>query len=180
MNHVQLSKKISLVLRHEPWLYELELDPKGWTSLEDLLEGLRSEKKEWEQVSLEDIQQILASADKQRFELRKGQIRALYGHSFAEKIVRTKSTPPEFLFHGTSPAALDAINGKGLLPMNRQYVHLSVDRETATLVGKRKSKTPVMLCVDAQAADSSGISFYRGNDNVWLTDHIPPQFITQE
>ena len=34
---VQLSKTVSHALRHEPWLYELELDDDGWVSVEAML-----------------------------------------------------------------------------------------------------------------------------------------------
>lgn len=37
----KLSRAVSHALRHEPWLYELELDGEGWTSVDDLLQALR-------------------------------------------------------------------------------------------------------------------------------------------
>lgn len=33
-----LSRVVSHALRHEPWLYELELDARGWTSMDALVE----------------------------------------------------------------------------------------------------------------------------------------------
>ena len=81
------------------------------------------------------------------------------------------------LCHGTSPDVVDEILRSGLKPMGRQYVHLSPDRATATSVGGRKHATPVILLVDAKAADAAGIAFYRGNDHVWLADAVPPAFI---
>lgn len=36
----QISKAMSRVLRHEAWLYELELDDEGWVSMADLLTAL--------------------------------------------------------------------------------------------------------------------------------------------
>jgi putative RNA 2'-phosphotransferase len=65
----------------------------------------------------------------------------------------------------------------GLSPMERQFVHLSVDRETATLVGRRKSVRPVVLAVDAVAAASTGVRFYEGNELVWLAESVPARFI---
>ena len=41
---------------------------------------------------------------------------------------------------GTSINYLDDIKSNGLKPMSRQYVHLSEDVETATLVGNRKKR----------------------------------------
>jgi putative RNA 2'-phosphotransferase len=61
--------------------------------------------------------------------------------------------------------------------MGRQFVHLSVDRETAASVGLRKSANPIILVVDAAAAASTGVAFYEGNDLVWLAARVPAQFI---
>ena len=38
-----LSRAVSHALRHEPWLYELELDEAGWVSMTSLVEVLRTE-----------------------------------------------------------------------------------------------------------------------------------------
>ena len=45
--------------------------------------------------------------------------------------------------------------------MSRQYVHLSVDTETAMQVGKRHDSEPVILKINAAEAFESGIKFYR-------------------
>ena len=44
-------------------------------------------------------------------------------------------------------------------------------------VGLRKSKEPVILVINAKQAYQTGISFYKGNDKIWLSDLIPPEFI---
>jgi len=62
--------------------------------------------------------------------------------------------------------------------MHRQYVHLSADPGTALEVGRRKSSTPVLLTIDAQAAAAGGNSFYEGNEKVWLADQVPTTFIS--
>ncbi len=64
--------------------------------------------------------------------------------------------------------------------MNRQYVHLSEDINTASLVGSRKTKTPIILSVDTFAAREYGVKFYYGNDKVWLADRIPSKYILIE
>ena len=67
----------------------------------------------------------------------------------------------------------------GLKPMNRQYVHLSMDVETAVQVGSRKAPKPIILTVNAKEAYQAGVPFYEGHDLVWLADAIPPQFIQE-
>lgn len=175
MSH--LSRTISHALRHQPWVYELELDDEGWVDLETLLRSLREQRPEWRTLAEHDVARMMASADKQRFELCEGRIRALYGHSTAKRLQKEPAEPPAHLFHGTSPDASDAILREGLRPMGRQYVHLSADVETAHAVGRRKSSRPVILEVDAVSAFAAGVAFYLGNERVWLADSVPATFV---
>ena len=173
----KLSRAVSHALRHEPWLYELELDDEGWTPVDDLLRALRRESSAWEGLEVADLQKMIESSSKRRHELQGGRIRAFYGHSVPARVLKTAEAPPPELFHGTSRESLEAIQVEGLRPMGRQYVHLSQDVETATLVGLRKSPDPVVLVVDTKAAHRAGVSFYRGNEKVWLADTVPASFV---
>jgi putative RNA 2'-phosphotransferase len=89
-----------------------------------------------------------------------------------------RADPPEGLFHGTSSAAWEAIQEQGLVPMRRQYVHLSMDVSTAVQVGRRKSEVPVVLSVRAGEAGRRGVRFWRGNEMTWLADGVPPEYLT--
>lgn len=93
------------------------------------------------------------------------------------RIQRRPSTPPARLFHGTASETWPEIQNDGLLPMQRQFVHLSVDQDTAVLVGRRKSASPIVLLVDSAAASSAGVTFYEGNELLWLADSIPARFL---
>lgn len=173
----QLSRVLSHALRHEPWLYELELDDEGWAPLVAVLGALREHRKEWRDLSRMDVERMVASSANRRHEIRGGRIRALYGHSVTGKLRREPATPPTILFHGTSSDAATAILHDGLKPIARQYVHLSADAATGRQVGRRKSRAPVLLVVEARAAQESGMAFYAGNDKVWLADVISARFI---
>lgn len=172
-----LSRTISHALRHEPWLYELELDEEGWVDVEVLLAMLRNQRDEWTSLSVQDLVHLMAQAEKQRFELRGDRIRALYGHSTPQRLHKEPAVPPATLYHGTSAEAASCILREGLKPMGRQYVHLSTDRETARQVGLRKGREPVILEVQAAAAHAAGVVFYSGNDRIWLADFIPAAHI---
>lgn len=175
----ELSRAVSRILRHEPWLYELELDEEGWVPINALLDALRTKGPLWQAVERADLVRMIEKSSKKRHEILDDRIRALYGHSVSGRIARTEATPPERLFHGTSPAAWKLIAVEGLQQMGRQYVHLSIDEATARQVGKRKSATPVLLVVQAEEAHKSGILFWRGNDVVWLAQQIPARFLIQ-
>jgi len=174
----ELSRTVSHALRHEPWLYELELDDQGWVTVDALVQALRQERR-WSGVTAEDVAAMVETSSKQRHEIREGRIRALYGHSVPTLITRTASAPPALLFHGTSPEAAALVLREGLRPMRRQYVHLSTDTEMAQAVGSRKASTPTLLVVRALDAHEAGTAFYAGNARVWLADHVPAAFVAE-
>lgn len=173
----QLSKVISHALRHEPWLYELELDDEGWVPVAELIASLRDQEADWTQLEQADVERMIACSEKRRHEIVGGRIRALYGHSVPGKLQRVRAQPPDVLFHGTAPSIAEIVLREGLKPMGRQYVHLSVDTATALEVGRRKAREPVLVRVKAIDAHRLGVLFYVGNENVWLADSVPPSFI---
>jgi|SRR5580692_6541479 putative RNA 2'-phosphotransferase len=177
IDRVKLSKTVSHALRHEPWLYGLELDAEGWVDADELLSALAAADPAWAELQLADLSLMIGSSAKSRHELRGSRIRALYGHSTPERIVKQPEPPPARLFHGTSPLRLPAIQQLGLQAMARQYVHLAVTPQLAREVGRRKHPNPVILRVISDRAAHAGIPFYPGNDETWLADSIPPEFL---
>jgi putative RNA 2'-phosphotransferase len=177
LKNSDISRTMSHALRHEPWLYELELDEDGWASVDMLAEALQQARHEWRSASRKDIARVIEQAEKKRHELVGDRVRALYGHSFPGKLRKEAAVPPPLLFHGTSADAVDDIRKTGLLPMGRQYVHLSPERDLAVEVGKRKATSLAILAVDAASAYEDKIVFYIGNENVWLADNVPATFL---
>lgn len=179
LRSTDISKAISHALRHEPWLYELELDEEGWVALSDLVSALQKQGQDWSQLAAADIIGAVEHSDKKRHEVVGGRIRALYGHSLPARLKKQPAVPPESLFHGTSPEGARQILETGLLPMGRQYVHLSPDVEMALTVGRRKAPIPVLIRVEADRAARDGVLFYLGNDKVWLADAVPPRYLVR-
>src|SRR5581483_4703034 len=66
---VKLSKTISHALRHKPGDYGLRLDAEGWVPIDELLGALRRRRDAWRQISLADLERIMAESEKQRFEV---------------------------------------------------------------------------------------------------------------
>jgi putative RNA 2'-phosphotransferase len=115
-----ISRAILHALRHEPWVYELELDANGWTPVDALLAALHEKIGVWRDITTADFAMINAQSEKKRFELDGSRIRALYGHSIPQKLDHTAAEPPAGLYHGTSPEAAQIILREGLRPMRRQ------------------------------------------------------------
>lgn len=177
MDYVALSREVSYALRHAPWEYELELDEKGFVPIEQLLVALNERGSRERDVTVGDLEAVIQSSDKKRHEIVGDKIRAMYGHTVPQKIAAQAAEPPSILYHGTARRFLDSILTEGLKPMARQYVHLSADIDTATRVGSRRDPKPVILAVDAARASKDGLSFYVGNEKVWLTDEVPADYL---
>ena len=103
----------------------------------------------------------------------------MYGHSIPMHIVKEEKTPPDKLYHGTARRFIESIEKNGLLPMSRQYVHLSADIDTAKKVGLRRDKSPCILEIDSKRAYEDGVVFYHGNEKVWLADKISPCYVRE-
>lgn len=179
MDYSILSKEVSYALRHAPWEYELEMNEEGWVPVEQLLDALKKSDK-WKNISESDLQEMIDKSEKKRHEIVNGRIRAFYGHSLPMKVVKEERTPPDVLYHGTARRFIKSITENGLLPQNRQYVHLSQDTETAKNVGMRHDAKPVILVIDAKRAFNDGVKFYYGNEKVWLADYIPSVYIKEK
>jgi putative RNA 2'-phosphotransferase len=118
------------------------------------------------------------TSDKQRFAIEVGRIRANQGHSVPIELGLTAVEPPARLYHGTVERFLAAIEREGLIRGDRQFVHLSADRETAERVGARRGKS-VVLIVDAAGLHRAGEPFFRAENGVWLVGGVPPQYVSR-
>ncbi|MEV7414342.1 RNA 2'-phosphotransferase [Streptomyces sp. NPDC089919] len=170
---VKVSKYVSKHLRHQPERIGLVLDPQGWVAIDALIAAAAAHGFAFSRAELDHV---VATNDKQRFAVRDGLIRASQGHTVTVDLALPAVEPPPHLFHGTVPAALDAIRAQGLRPMARHHVHLSADRETATRVGARRGR-PVVLSVAAGAMHAAGHVFHLSENGVWLTDAVPPEYL---
>lgn len=174
-SHKHASKFMSLVLRHEPEKIGLQLDAQGWADVDDLLQRMADHGVALDRQAL---QAVVETNDKQRFALSDDglRIRASQGHSIQVDLGLEALQPPAWLYHGTVARFVGAIREQGLRPGERQHVHLSLDRQTAQQVGARRG-APVILSVDAGRMHADGHVFHRSANGVWLTTHVPPQYI---
>jgi putative RNA 2'-phosphotransferase len=172
---IATSKFLSYVLRHAPETIDLTLDPQGWADIDELLAKARADGHPLDRTALDEV---VATSDKKRFTVSADntRIRAAQGHSVAVDLGIEPLAPPPVLFHGTAVSNLDSIRRDGLRPGRRQKVHLSLDEATAVRVGQRHGK-PVVLRVDAAGMHAGGMPFWRAENGVWLTDHVPPEFL---
>lgn len=173
--HVRISKYLSLHLRHRPQALGLTLGPGGWVDIEALLTAAR---KRGMQISRTDLDEVVASNDKQRFAISDDglQIRANQGHSVSVDLELKPTAPPAVLYHGTGEGSVLSIQRDGLKKMRRHHVHLSPDAETARRVGMRHGR-PSIFTLDAAQMAADGHIFYVSENGVWLTDSVPSRYL---
>lgn len=171
----QISKFLSLVLRHQPETITIQLDKNGWTDVNELIEKANNYGIKFDR---ETLNHIVATNPKKRFAFNHtlDKIRASQGHSVEIELGYTNQKPPEILFHGTAEKFVQSILNVGLEKRNRQHVHLSSDLETAIKVGQRHGK-PFIFNVLAEQMYNDNFQFYISDNGVWLTDNVPTKYL---
>ena len=174
----KISKFLSFVLRHKPETINLVLDENGWANVEELITKSTNDSQGF---TFEELDEIVLTNDKKRFIFNedKTKIRANQGHSIEIDLALKPQQPPEFLYHGTAQNNVESILENGIEKRNRQHVHLSQDKETATKVGMRHGK-PLILTIKTGKMFEDGILFYLSENNVWLTDFVDSKYISNQ
>ncbi|MGG9964005.1 RNA 2'-phosphotransferase [Ferruginibacter sp. SUN106] len=171
-----ISKLMSLVLRHKPEAIGLQLNENGWANVAELISKINEQGNN---VNFDTINTVVDTNDKKRFAFNedKTMIRASQGHSIEVELNLKAVTPPDILYHGTAERFVESILKEGLNKQQRQHVHLSLLQETAKAVGARHGK-PVILHINAKAMAEAGFVFYLSDNNVWLVNSVPVEYIT--
>jgi len=174
-NDTQISKFMSLVLRHAPQEAGLSLDENGWADFDALCAVIQAKFG----ASAADVLRIVEENPKKRFAVDGNRIRAVQGHSVDVDLGLSPSAPPAILYRGTKEEFVPSILREGLTSRSRQHVHLSKDVETALIVARRRNGKDVILQVDSATMTLDGASFFLSDNGVWLTNHVPPRYLLQ-
>lgn len=174
---VNLSKFLSLILRHLPEKINIKLDENGWANVEELIKKIRANGQ---YIDMEILEKVVQENDKKRFAFNedKTKIRANQGHTIKVDVELKKMLPPQILYHGTKKAFLSSILAEGLKKGKRLYVHLSKDVKTAKIVADRRMGENVLLKIDAEKMSNDGFEFYLSENEVWLCEYVPTKYIS--
>lgn len=166
------SKFLSLLLRHQPEKANITLNINGWAFIDEIVANT--------DITLKELHEIVETDSKGRYEINMDSwtIRAVQGHSIDKLEIELDKAEPMFdLYHGTSANVVEDILKDGLLKMNRQFVHLSKDTNTAENVAGRRKGENVILVIDATWMRADGFKFFISKNGVYLTDHVPGKYI---
>jgi putative RNA 2'-phosphotransferase len=173
----QVSKYMSLILRHKPEVIGITLDEHGWANTNELVAGV---KKKFPDFSKSWLYMIVETDEKKRYSFGNGlsKIRANQGHSIPVNLELEPETPPSWLYHGSALKYEKSIMEQGLIPKSRLYVHLSNDVETAINVGTRHG-SPMIFRVNTKQMFEDGYEFFLSENRVWLTKEVPVRYLTR-
>jgi len=175
----EISKYLCLLLRHQPEKAELDMDKHGWVQVDQLINGVKHHSRyDIDRTILENI----VSADKKgryRFDEEHNKIKCCQGHSIPWVEPELEyCEPPEFLYHGTTTKALEAIEDSGAIKkMKRHAVHMQADINKAWQSAERWHQTPVVLKIDARKMSDDGYKFGVTENEVWCTEEVPAKYI---
>jgi putative RNA 2'-phosphotransferase len=176
----RLSRFLALVLRHRAPSFHLDVDPEGFVRIDDLLDLIAERQRSLDWVDAVHIESLVGTEGRRRFEIRGDAVRATYGHSFERPIRYETAVPPDRLYIASARTKVPEVRGRGLLPVGRQYVHLSADPDEAMEIGRHHDASPSLVTVLAREAHAGGVSFHHPAQGIYLAASIPPAFIDVE
>ncbi|KAM9849416.1 tRNA 2'-phosphotransferase 1 [Aulostomus maculatus] len=174
---IKLSKSMSYALRHGANQMGLQIGTDGFLYVEDLLA-----QPQFRSYSLEDVERVVATNDKQRFKLcphpedGRLQIRANQGHSVQVMDLELKpvlaGSPdcPAEAIHGSYIRNWSSIQQQGLSRMRRTHIHLAagLPGDDGVISGMRRD-CDLAVFIDVPKALADGIEFYWSENGVLLT-----------
>jgi len=166
---LRISKFLSGVLRHFPDDAGVTLDRNGWASYGEVVTAVT---ERYDSACSEEVDAVVSTDPKGRFDRDGGDIRAAYGHSVEVSLDDADGGTPGRLYHGTARGNVEPILEEGIAPVGRNEVYLSETVDEARKVGERHGD-PVVFEVDA-----TGLEAVERGDGVYAVETVPPDALS--
>ena len=169
----QLGRLVAGALRHFPEDLGLSMDSNGWIDL-DIFSEVLHKRHRW--ANKRAIIALVQSDPKNRYEINNNKIRARYGHSVDVELDHPENKLSK-LYYGASEEEADRILEIGLKATSQRYIHLSTTAEKAWHVATFRTGNPRIIQADAAAAQNAGVKMMTVNEDIVISEEIPPQFL---
>lgn len=178
---VEVSKTMSYLLRHGAQENNLEIDSKGFVSVDELLNSAPMKKVK---ANFESLMDAVNQNDKSRFEVienNKGKllIRAVQGHTIKE--VKSEDSLEAILniyeftsiIHGTYYDAWNFIKRTGLNKMSRNQIHMAIGgKGDKNVISGMRGSCEVYVEIDGPLCVANSISMFISKNKVILSPGI--------
>ncbi len=169
-----LARMLAYMLGHRPDEFGLVLAEDGSIPIKQLQQALIHEPG-WGFVRRHHLDQVVALMAPPAFAVAEEHIRSLTPGPLPPR--RPGETPPPLLYLAISPKAHERVWLEGLKPVSGQELVLTRTKETALKLGKRRSPSPILVTIQAQAAAKSGLSFTGYGEDLYLAPALPRDFL---
>ena len=170
-----LSRLLTYVLGRRPDEFGLVPDREGFIRFKELLQAIH-EEPHWHYVRKAHINEVLLGKDRQLFEFAEEGIRSLERH-WRLDLENPANVLPKLLFSPVRRKAHPVAMEKGLNSSQGKYVVLTPDPDMAERIGTRRDRKPVVLEIQAAAAQRENALFYAFG-TLYLSPQISAKFIS--
>ncbi|HDN95962.1 MAG TPA: RNA 2'-phosphotransferase [Thermoplasmatales archaeon] len=174
----KLSSILIGILRHFPQQFGIKLDSHGWGSIDEICEAIRSKIDRFYWLRKRHIVALALTDEKGRYQLNQGRIRATYAHTIEVDLSDLPKADVDVLYYPVTEEEVEIIMEQGILPTDRNKVHLSGSIEKAMEAGKIRTENPVILKIDAKKAMEEGIDIRKAGKDVYIADEIDAKYIS--
>jgi putative RNA 2'-phosphotransferase len=170
-----LARMLSYILSHRPDEFGLVLTDEGFIPIKHLLQALSAESG-WGFVRRHHLDQVVGLISPPAFEVVGEQIRALTpGPVHLRR--PAGEPPPVLLYTAIPPKAHARVWEEGLKPPSDRDLVLAATPELALKLGRRRAPNPILVTVQAQAADRRGVSFTGYGEGLYLAPALPREVL---
>ena len=171
----QLNKLLSYVLSHRPDEFGLVPDGQGFVKVKEVLKAI-NEEPGWRYVQRSDLEELRLTLHNVSVELDGDNIRSRHWKLSQDE--EEAPAPPKLLYVCVRRRAYPVTAKGGIAGSGESHVVLSVSREMAERLGKRRDAHPVLLTVNTQVASDAGVTFHGRGELLFTAQYIPPGCFT--
>ncbi len=172
-----LGRILTGILRHFPDRYQLTVDAHGWIDAGAIARAIAQRHPAYHWLRPMHLIAIAETDAKGRYEVRDDRLRATYAHTIEVDLDLPTDNIPERLYYPVTSDEAAIVLEVGLKPSDRRKVHLSKTADDARAAGAVRTPEPVILEIDARAAQSQGIVIMQAGKTVYLADRIPAELL---
>lgn len=174
----KLSSILIGILRHFPQQFNVKLDSHGWADIDEVVNAIKNKIDRFYWLRKRHVVALALTDEKGRYQLREGKIRATYAHTIEVDLSDLPDADVDALYYPVTEEELEIVLEQGLLPTDRNKVHLSGSIEKAMEAGKTRVENPVILKIDARKAMEDGIVIKKAGKEVYIADKIDAKYIS--
>ncbi len=174
----KLSSILIGILRHFPQQFNVKLDSHGWADIDEVVNAIKNKIDRFYWLRKRHVVALALTDEKGRYQLREGKIRATYAHTIEVDLSDLPDADVDTLYYPVTEEELEIVLEQGLLPTDRNKVHLSGSVEKAMEAGKTRVENPVILKIDARKAMEDGIVIKKAGKEVYIADEIDAKYIS--